>query len=88
MPRFSMTFCSQCGRPLGPADHGASHCIAHSARTISLCDLVAFLRARAADPRHAECDDVADIFEAAAVGRGDFDDWLAERDEPAPEVAA
>lgn len=28
-PRFPMTYCSQCGKELGPGDHGVSHCENH-----------------------------------------------------------
>ena len=28
-PRFSETWCSQCGKALGPGDHGESHCKDH-----------------------------------------------------------
>jgi hypothetical protein len=28
-PRFAMTYCSQCGKDLGPGDHGVSHCRNH-----------------------------------------------------------
>lgn len=31
-PRFPMTWCSQCGRELGPGDHGLSHCADHRLR--------------------------------------------------------
>ena len=29
-PRFEETFCSQCGKALGPGDNGASHCANHT----------------------------------------------------------
>lgn len=28
-PRFSETWCSQCGTGFGPGDHGFSHCDTH-----------------------------------------------------------
>ena len=28
-PKFSCTFCSQCGEEFGPGDHGYSHCRDH-----------------------------------------------------------
>ena len=31
-PRFSETWCSQCGKALGPGDHGESHCEAHATK--------------------------------------------------------
>ncbi|CAG4900573.1 hypothetical protein [Paraburkholderia saeva] len=30
-PRFSMTYCSQCGKALGPGNSGVSHCYSHGA---------------------------------------------------------
>lgn len=29
MPRFEETYCSQCGKSLGPGDSGVSHCDEH-----------------------------------------------------------
>ena len=29
VPRFSYTYCSQCGASFGPGDHGISHCWDH-----------------------------------------------------------
>ena len=33
-PRFAATFCSQCGKELGPGDSGVSHCTDHWLATI------------------------------------------------------
>jgi len=32
MARFNDTFCSQCGKGLGPGEHGASACSDHEAK--------------------------------------------------------
>lgn len=29
-PRFAITYCSQCGKNLGPGDAGVSHCADHA----------------------------------------------------------
>lgn len=31
MPRFEHTYCSQCGKDLGPGEHGVSSCCDHGA---------------------------------------------------------
>jgi hypothetical protein len=33
-PKFSKTFCSQCGQEFGPGDHGFSHCSEHQGKVI------------------------------------------------------
>jgi hypothetical protein len=36
-PRFAETHCSQCGKGLGPGDHGVSHCEHHGANEPQSC---------------------------------------------------
>lgn len=43
-PKYSETFCSQCGQKFGPGDHGFSHCSDHQTETQKAEQRVADLR--------------------------------------------
>jgi hypothetical protein len=52
-PRFADTHCSQCGKDLGPGDHGVSHCEHHGATSPQSCyaEEIETLRVMVADER-------------------------------------